>query len=313
MKNKNRQNGIPILALGLAACSDGASSRPPAVVSAVPTPMPMQGGGDGRGQKPQDEKPHALKIMPQPVTFSLPGNLGSVTLEVLEKKGDIWVIEQDEDATIERHIANIAISDDALGENTLSLSDTTYFELRATDDRLIWQLWVRDDVPLDYEAAQTHRAQLSLSTNADLHAVLELRVGDRDDPPSAVRLSETAIELREGTYATARKLADIGFYDVDSDPENQKNSARIDTHELFELRKFGSQLWLKAGSELDYDAAQSHAVEIFAAPTIRQIAVSLVDGLILNRDGQPVVFPSVTFILTVIDDPSDNPVSMELI
>ena len=236
-----------------------------------------------------------------------------MTLEVLEKKGDVWVLTQDEDATVETHIANIAISDDALGENTLSLSDATYFELRATDDRLIWQLWVRDDVPLDYEAAQAHHTTLRVSTNADLRAVLELRVGDLDDPPSAVTLSETEIELQEGIYAAARKLADIGFIDADTKSENLRNMARIETHELFELRNSFTELWLKAGSELDYETAQSHMVEVRAASTIRQAAQSVVNGLILDRDGQPVSFPSVVFTLTVTDDPSDNPPSPEVL
>lgn len=251
--------------------------------------------------EPVDEKPTALAIVTQTKTYTLNGVSVSVDLLQQNDSGD-WVARYDEEKQLSAtHLATLTLTDDALGDNQLTLSDTTYLELRATDNRLVWQLWLKERERFDYEAAAQHEAMLSLNTNAALAQRIVIKIGDRDDPPSEVILSETELTLEEGTQ-TARKLADISFTDPDTDPKHQDNQVRLSDDRLFELKNNNTELWLKAGAELDFETAQSHSVTLTAAPTITQIAKRLVNG----NYPDDVTFAATTFTLTVTDDVSDN-------
>ena len=90
---------------------------------------------------------------------------------------------------------------------------------------------------------------------------ITITVGDVDEQPSALALSQTRFALDEGATA-ARKLADLIF----TDDALGTNQGQQITHDLFELRADANgrltELWLKGGVTLDYEAARSHSVSI---------------------------------------------------
>jgi VCBS repeat-containing protein len=282
----------PLLALALAACGGGG------------------GGGisSSSSSSEPNQMPTALAIMSEALELTHPITQQKANLDLLQQNdsGD-WVARYDEERQLSAtHLATLTLTDDALGDNQLTLSDATYLELRETDDRLVWQLWVKQGARFDYEAAAQHEIALTLNTNAALAQRIVIKIGDRDDPPSAVILSETELTLEEGTQE-ARKLADISFTDPDTDPKHQDNQVRLSDDRLFELKNNNTELWLKEGAELDFETAQSHSVTLTANPTITQIAKRFVDGTYPDD----VTFAATTFTLTVTDV-DETPTAMQL-
>ena len=115
----------------------------------------------------------------------------------------------------------------------------------------------------DYEADSRYGFVVVATSGAlsDERAVA-LAVTNADDAPSAMTLSATTASIEEGT-TTAKKLADISFTDADTEPPFSINSATIPTSNLFEIKN-GTELWLKAGVNLDYEtpAERSHTITL---------------------------------------------------
>lgn len=284
MKKKNRQHIISLLAVSLAACSN--ESR----MAATP-PLPP-----ARPQASVDEPPTALEMTSHVFEVCLIAD-SCVSIDVLsEANNGAWVAGFDEDWRLATKLAEIKLTDDGQGDNQLVLSNAEFVELRPTDDRLIWELWLKENPGFNYETAPVHQVEISVSTNQVLVQRLLIELADRNDPPSAVILSEIATTLDEGTHV-ARKLADISFVDEDRLAKNQDNQAHLNTHPLFELRNRNSELWLKEGAVLDYETAQSHRAVISATPTIAQTARRLTNG----EWPDDISFASAVFTLKVSD------------
>lgn len=204
-------------------------------------------------------------------------------------------------------LADIKLTDDTLGDNQLSLSDETYFELRETDDRLVWQLWRTDKVRLDYELATRHETTLQVSSNRALDKTLILNVVDFDDPPTALTLTPASLEVEEGTQK-AVKLTDVGFVDVDGQPKNRPYAVAVAPNDIFEIEN-RTELWLKEGAELDFETAQSHEVKIFFGRTGREALSSIISG----EGGSDAGRAATTFTLTVTDVDETLPPALNLL
>ena len=252
-------------------------------------------------QEPVDEKPTAISYTP---AYRQVSSLRRPLLEDGEGEDvGAWRTYFREDKPFSALVlATINLTDDALGDNQLSLSDDTYFELRETDDRLVWQLLLREGAEPDYETAPRHTTTIQVSSNRALDKTLILDVVDFDDPPTALTLTPATLEIEEGTQE-ARKLADVGFVDVDGPREGFPYIVTVDPNDIFEIKTGTTELWLKAGAMLDFETAQSHEVKIKFDRTAFEASSQFIRGDKSDEDRDI----STTFTLTVTDDVSDNP------
>jgi len=192
-------------------------------------------------------------------------------------------------------LADIAISDDALGSNSISLlgADAAFFEVDGT------ALYLKAGISLNYENQNSYAVTVSVvdSTIIDSSAVstgYSLVVTDVNEAPTAVGLNNVTATLAENTNTRSRiKVADI----VISDDALGSNSIRLsgtdgtsntislqgDDAAAFEV--IGSELYLKAFTRLDYETKASYAVTVsvsdstisdFGAPvsTVFRLAVT---------------------------------------
>jgi len=121
----------PLLAAALAACTGDNIRRPMQPDGTGGGPGP--GGGPDPG--PTDQAPTALTITPQS---------GSV----------------DEGTSTEQKLADITFTDDALGTNTITVPTGSIFEIRSVT-RTTYELWLRPNVNLDFEAQNRYTVTLT--------------------------------------------------------------------------------------------------------------------------------------------------------
>ena len=155
-------------------------------------------------------------------------------------------------------LADVAFTDpdrdrEDFRNNEVSVPDNDIFEIRNGDE-----LWLKEGAVLNYETATEHRITLNIIGDSTLRAPFTLSVVNIDEPPTAMSLSATRLNLREG-ITTAERLVHISF----TDDGVGINEAFVPDNELFEIRD-GNRLWLKAGVELDYETAREHSVTITA-------------------------------------------------
>ena len=156
-----------------------------------------------------------------------------------------------EGTTSRQKLADITFTDDGLGTNTASVSNTTLFEVIGNE------LYLKGGVNLDYETATEHQVTLTATTNPALTRTFTLTVSNEDDPPTAMTLSSESLTIPEGT-TSRQKLADITF----TDDGLGTNTASVSNDTLFEV--IGNELYLKGGVNLDYETATEHQVTLTA-------------------------------------------------
>ncbi|MBD2551640.1 cadherin repeat domain-containing protein, partial [Microcystis elabens FACHB-917] len=119
-------------------------------------------------------------------------------------------------STVSRiQVADIAISDDALGTNTISLlgADAAAFEVEGT------VLYLKAGTSLDYETKAAYAVTVSvsdatLSGSSPVSTGYSLAVTDVNEAPTAVALTNTTASLPENTSTSSRiKVADIAISD----------------------------------------------------------------------------------------------------
>jgi hypothetical protein len=157
-------------------------------------------------------------------------------------------------------VADIAITDDALGINgiTLSGTDASSFEVDDTG------LYLKAGTALDYETQTSYAVTVevddpTVGTSPDATAPFTLTITDANEAPSAVTLSNPATTLAENTDTTSRlKVADIAIID-DALGSNTTSLTGADATR-FEVD--GTGLYLKADTSLDYETQTSYAVTV---------------------------------------------------
>jgi hypothetical protein len=164
-------------------------------------------------------------------------------------------------------VADIAITDDALGSNTVSLAgaDAAFFEVVGSG------LFLKAGTSLNYEAKTSYSLTVSVSDPTVVASVpvttsYVLAITDVNEAPTSVLLNNTVTSLAENTSTLAAiKVADIAITD-DALGSNTVSLAGADAA-FFEV--VGSGLFLKAGTSLNYEAKASYAVTVSASdPTV---------------------------------------------
>ena len=147
-------------------------------------------------------------------------------------------------------VADIVVDDDDLGSESLTLTgaDAGLFEIDGTE------LFLRDGVSLDFETNPSLDVTVQVDDdtvggNPDDTADLAIAVTDVNEPPT-VSLDNTTTTLTEDTdTSSAILVADIVVTD-DAQGINNLSLSGTDAA-LFEI--VGSQLFLRAGTELDFE------------------------------------------------------------
>ena len=171
----------------------------------------------------------------------------------------------DEGLTAPIKLAEISFRDDALGDNSVLLSDADLFFLEPAAEKNIFDLWLAGGRQLDFETRPLHFLTLSFDGTgrgtAPPDRIFWLEVADTDDAATRLSFQYFIREVGEGR-SQAGRLADILFEDEDSKTAFLHNAAYIQDNPLFEIKN-QNQIWLKAGAELDFEAQASHKIMVF--------------------------------------------------
>ena len=188
-------------------------------------------------------------------------------------------------------VADIQVTDDALGTNTLSLSgdDTADFELVGSS------LYLRAGTTLDIDIKPTYHVSVSAVDtelgSAPISAPFSLTVSEVNYAPTAVSLINTVSTLSEASDTSSRtRIADIEITD-DGAGTNVVSLAGTDADQ-FEV--VGSSLYLRADRSLDYETQSSYGITV-------QVADPNVGG------------PVTTSMTLGISDANDAPTGVSLV
>ncbi|MGK7884827.1 MAG: putative Ig domain-containing protein, partial [Crocosphaera sp.] len=201
----------------------------------------------------------------------------TVTLE-----NTVSSLEENLDTTNAQKVADIIISDDGEGNNNLSLSgeDSDFFEI--IDN----QLFLKAGVSLDFETKNSYNVRVEIDDviigeTPDNFIDYNLTITDVNLPPT-VTLENTVSSLEENLDTTnAQKVADIVIND-DGEGNNSLNLSGQDA-DFFEI--VGNQLFLKAGTILDYENKPVYDVTV------------LVDDVEIETSTDA----AITYNLTIVD------------
>lgn len=158
-------------------------------------------------------------------------------------------------------VADIIISDDVLGTNSISLSGTNANIFKVLDNAL----YLKSGTTLDYEATnQVHTffvkvsvADASLSTSEPVTVDYSFTMTDTNDFPY-IGFSNKLSTLAENTSTISRtKVADITIFD---DAININNQVYLSGGDLSSFEIKNNALYLKAGVQLDYALKNSYSV-----------------------------------------------------
>ena len=156
-------------------------------------------------------------------------------------------------------LADIVITDDALGNNSLTLSDTAHFEI------FEGALYLKADVELDYEALPSLPLTVTASDSSAegstaATANYVLNISDVNEAPASLSFATVVTELSEDSDTSVRiKLADIAI----TDDALGNNSVTLSNASHFEVIE--GVLYLKAGASLNYEALASHSITVSAS------------------------------------------------
>jgi uncharacterized protein DUF4214 len=164
--------------------------------------------------------------------------------------GTLTALSETEDTSARIKVADITISDDGLGTNSLGLvgADAALFEIDGTE------LFLKAGVVLDFEANPSLDVSVTVDdagvgVSPDDAAALSITVTDSNEAPT-VALAGLPAGLAEDTDTAARvKVADIVVTD-DLAGVNMLALTGADAA-LFEID--GDELFLKAGTALDFE------------------------------------------------------------
>ena len=157
-------------------------------------------------------------------------------------------------------LADIVVTDDALGTNALSLTgtDAAFFEIVGTALRL------KAGTSLNFEAKSSYSVTVrvddaGVGATPDATVNFTLTVTDVNEAPTAVAFQNTTTTLPENTStASAIKLADI----VVTDDALGTNALSLSGTDVAFFEIVGTALRLKAGTTLNFEAKSSYSVTV---------------------------------------------------
>ncbi len=184
-------------------------------------------------------------------------------------------------------VADMAITDDALGSNTISLSgaDAASFEVVGN------ALYLKAGVALNFEAKPSYAVNVnvvdsSVTGSSSLSAAYTLSVTDVNEAPSAVSLtsalSGNAI-LETASTASRTKVADMAI----TDDALGSNTISLSGADAASFEVVGNALYLKAGVGLNYSQKSSYNVTVNVADASLSGASAVSSNYSLSVTGVP--------------------------
>ncbi|WP_083435178.1 DUF4347 domain-containing protein, partial [Rhodopirellula islandica] len=171
----------------------------------------------------------------------------------------VTTISESADLSSGMKVADIVVTDDALGTETLALvgADAALFRIDGTE------LWLVNDAALNFDSNPTLDVTVevydaSLSASALDSVAHSMSVTDVNSSPT-VSLSQAGTSLAEDTSTGTRiKMADITV--TDDGTGTNELSLSGDDAALFEID--GNELFLKSGTSLDFETASTLDVTV---------------------------------------------------
>jgi hypothetical protein len=160
-------------------------------------------------------------------------------------------------------VADIVVTDDGLGSETITLSgaDAASFEV----DGLA--LYLKSGVTLDHETKASYAVMvsvedISLTGSTPVTATLTLTVTDVNEVPTGVALTNTRTSIAENTSTAARiKVADVMI----TDDALGSEAITLSGADASSFEVDGPAIYLKAGVTLDYEIKSSYSVTVSVA------------------------------------------------
>ncbi len=177
-----------------------------------------------------------------------------------------------------RKVADIVVTDDGLGTNSLSLSgaDAASFEIVGTELRL------KAGVVLDFETRASYSVKVnvddtSLGNTPDAFVDYTLTINDVNEAPTAVQLQNTVTSLAENTSTATRvKVADI----VITDDALGTETLGLTGADSASFEIDAGVLYLKQGVVLNFEAKSSYSTTVTVSDT--SLGSSLTTNFTLN-------------------------------
>uniref|UniRef100_UPI001E494552 Ig-like domain-containing protein n=1 Tax=Cyanothece sp. BG0011 TaxID=2082950 RepID=UPI001E494552 len=168
-------------------------------------------------------------------------------------------LNENTDTTNPIKVADIAINDDGEGSNNLTLSgdDADLFEIVGNE------LFLKAGANLDFENQSSYQVDVevddpTIGGTPDDSVTYTLAITDVNEPPS-ITLNNPVESLNENLDTTSPvKVADIVIND-DEEGTNDLSLSGTDAA-LFEI--IGTELFLKAGTNLDFETQSSYQVNL---------------------------------------------------
>ena len=158
-------------------------------------------------------------------------------------------------------VADINVTDDALGSNTLGLTgtDAASFEIVGN------ALYLKSGTVLDFESKSSYAVAVTVDdptvgvTPDATSTTYTLNVSDVNEAPTAVALANTTASIAENTSTASHiKVADINV----TDDALGSNTLGLTGTDAASFEIVGNALYLKAGTVLDFESKSSYAVAV---------------------------------------------------
>lgn len=171
--------------------------------------------------------------------------------------------DENSSSTAAVKVADIVITDDALGTNSITLTgaDAASFEVVGSELRL------KANIALNFEAKPSYAVTVnvtdtSLAGSTPVTATYTLTVNDVNEAPTAVMLNSLVVSRDENSSSTtAVKVADIAIIDDALGTE----TITLTGADAASFEVVGTELRLKAGIALNFEAIPSYSVTVNVA------------------------------------------------
>jgi Ca2+-binding RTX toxin-like protein len=169
-------------------------------------------------------------------------------------------IAENTSITTRLKVANINVTDDAIGTNNLSLigADASNFEIFGTG------LYVKAGTSLNFESKSSYAFQVAVDDAAvgntpDAVTNFTFSITDVNEAPTAITLGNPLTSVAENTSTTTRlKVANINI----TDDAIGTNGLSLSGSDAGSFEIVGSELYIKAGTTLDFETKSSYAVTV---------------------------------------------------
>ncbi len=215
-------------------------------------------------------------------------------------------LDEDADTSSRRKIADIVVTDDALGTNTLSLSgtDAGSFEIDGTE------LYLKANTSLDYESKSQFDVTVevddtSVGSTPDATTTHSLAINDVNEAPTAVSLTNVVSDLDEDADTSSRrKIADI----VVTDDALGTNTLSLSGTDAGSFEIDGTELYLKAGTTLDYESKSQFdvTVEVDDTSVGSTPDATTTHSLAINDVNEAPTAVSLTNVVSDLDEDADT-------